>query len=672
MAKIPTPQQTKYIFYKDTRIIAIIIAFIAITLQVAEFTKTPVLYTIHAYTIGILFGQYSAFFYFYCLLISITILVKPIRFLKFIQLTQWSYWLFSLSLMTALVTWFYYVNNLSLNGNSIGTGAWRQSFGLWWHNFTNLKTHSIWYPSTPDAGIIGALLYSSLAFFSTTVVTAISYSIMACLAFSVMITGTWIGLYKNILKYKKRFLSRKNNLSIISHNSPFISLDNEFDDVVNNDVDVPLPFEDVSILDSDTTSNTSAPVPNKKVWNKYNLINPLSVLKQKSTSHTQINQMQSQIDSKKHALNNLFKTFSLDAKIVDTIIGPTLTKFIIKTGSTINLRKFEQVSQNIKMVLESKEIRMELPIPGKALIGIEFANSKRSVVTFFEVFKDLRTSDSSLAVALGQTIEGKSILLNVNETPHLLIAGATGSGKSVSINTIIASLIMTKSPKDLRLLLIDPKFVELNIYENIPHLLSPIITDSARAAHDLNVIVNIMESRYKRMAELKVRQIEKYNLVAKAQNLEHWPYIVIVIDELADLMAVSAKSVETSIQRLTQKARAAGIHLILATQRPSTNVVTGVIKANIPSRIAFSVSSGVDSKVILDHVGAEKLIGQGDMLMSLYGQYIERAQGAFLSNQEIAKIVREAKKYGKPDYYPELLEHDSDEEDDHNYSFEGY
>jgi S-DNA-T family DNA segregation ATPase FtsK/SpoIIIE len=224
---------------------------------------------------------------------------------------------------------------------------------------------------------------------------------------------------------------------------------------------------------------------------------------------------------KKNELNKLFATFGLNAKVVDTIYGPTITKFIVKPAPGINLKKFENIHQNIKMVLETKEIRMELPIPGKALIGIEFANQKRELVTFFEVFKDIGKSNSPLPVALGKSIEGKSIILNIDETPHLLIAGATGSGKSIAVNTIIASIIMNKSPKDVRFVLIDPKFVEFTAFKNIPHLLAPIITDSKKASHDLNVLVEIMEARYKTMGKLGVRKLEQYNALAATKKLEH-------------------------------------------------------------------------------------------------------------------------------------------------------
>lgn len=653
-------EKSKYIFYKDSRLISIIIILTALVLQIGAFTHTPVLVTIHTYSVGILFGRYSTFFYLYCLLMVVTIIFQNIRILHIIKLTQLTYWFFSLSLMTALVTWFYYTSNLSINTSSLGTGAFKQSFKLWWNNY-NSPSSSWWDHSTPDAGVIGALLYSIVASFSTTIVTAIIYSCLAILGFSLIVTGTWIGLYRNIILHAKNTKNKvqKNEDSIVNRESPFISIDDNFKDD-NKKSSVILPFCDVSELEGKPAIK----------WDPYPKIDPEKVLD--TIKNDPLIDLANNVSEHKRAINNLFTTFNIDAHVVDAIVGPTLTKLIIKTSSNTNLKKIANIQQNIKMVLETKEVRMQLPIPGKALIGIEYPNKKRKLVSFKEVLKDKRKIISPLSIPLGKSIDGKTFILNINETPHLLIAGATGSGKSTSINIIIISLIMNISPKDLRLVLIDPKFVEFVSYKNIPHLLAPIITDSMKAAYTLKMIVNIMEDRYKIMSKHNVKKIEQYNAIAKTKKLEHWPYIVIVIDELADLMSISSKLVETSIQRLTQKARAIGIHLILATQRPSTNVVTGVIKANIPSRIAFSVSASIDSRVILDEVGAEKLIGHGDMLISLYGKYMERVQCAFISNSEIEKVVQAVAKYGKPNFDSRLLDEYDTNDDIFSDNIEGY
>jgi len=647
----------KYVFYKDSRLLAVIIIFVALLLQIGALTQTPGLVTIHTFSVGILFGAYSPFFYFYCLLMASTFLFKNIRILHVIKLTQITYWIFAFSLMAALVSWFYYTGNDAISNSSLGATPFKQTFGLWWKNYNGPEW---WNHSTPDAGVIGALLFSIIASFTTTFGAAITYSCLAVLGFSLILTGTWVGLYRNIFIYAKKAKKddKKSNDSIINKKKPFIAIEDDFKNEKPKS-NAPLPFRDVSDLEEKPPTE----------WEPYPKIDPEQVLK--AVKHDPLIELANNVSKQKQAINKLFVTFNIDAKVVDAIVGPTLTKLIIKTSSNTNLNKIASIQQNIKMVLESKEVRMELPIPGKALIGIEFANKKRKIVSFKEVLKDIRTDHTPLPVPLGKSIDGKTFVVHINETPHMLMAGATGSGKSVAINIIVASLIMNISPKDLRLVLIDPKYVEFGSYKNIPHLLAPIITDSKKATHTLITMVNIMENRYKIMSKYNVRKIEQYNEVAKSKKLEHWPYIVIIIDELADLMTTSSKLVETSIQRLTQKARAAGIHLILTTQRPSTNVVTGVIKANIPSRIAFLVSAGVDSKVILDAVGAEKLIGHGDMLISLYGKHIERIQCAFISQIEIEKIVRIVKKYGKPKFDSQLLNWDDTNESILNDDIEG-
>ena len=301
------------------------------------------------------------------------------------------------------------------------------------------------------------------------------------------------------------------------------------------------------------------------------------------------------------------------------------------------------------MMLQARSIRIQAPIPGKALIGIEIPNRYPSLVDFKSVIKlqPKEQRKNPLSCAIGKDIEGNPAWLEINKTPHMLVAGATGSGKSVCINTIISSIILHAKPDEVRLLLVDPKMVEFTPFKNIPHLLAPIITDPKVATYALAQAVEDMESRYKLLAEAGVRKIEDYN--AKVKKSQRLPYIVIIIDELADLMMVASKDVETSIARITQKARAAGIHLILATQRPSTDVVTGLIKSNIPTRISFAVPTSIDSRTILDSMGAEKLLGKGDMLVKASGIGFERYQGAFIDDDELELIVEQAK--NKPNQF---------------------
>ncbi len=358
--------------------------------------------------------------------------------------------------------------------------------------------------------------------------------------------------------------------------------------------------------------------------------------------------------SEKHieTLNELFDSFKVKATANSYIVGPTVTKFLIHPSPGVLLNKISNLKDNLKLILAAKTIRIEAPIPGTSFVGIEVPNVNCQTVTIKEVITNLEIDDelNPLAIGLGKDISGKIVVLDISKAPHLLIAGATGSGKSVCINGIISSILMKATPEQVRLILIDPKKVELTSYEGVPHLLSPIINDPEKAAYILDQIVVEMEERYQVMAQHKVRNIDAYNKLAETEGLATWPSIVIVIDELSDLMVTSSKEVEKSIIRITQKARASGIHLIVSTQRPSTNVITGLIKANLPSRIAFAVSSQVDSRTIIDFNGAETLIGNGDMLFSLFGKELIRVQGTYISDDEIDEIIEFSKEQGDPQY----------------------
>ena len=309
------------------------------------------------------------------------------------------------------------------------------------------------------------------------------------------------------------------------------------------------------------------------------------------------------------------------------------------------------LSNDIALNLAAKDVRIEAPIPGKSLIGIEIPNTVNELVTMKEVFVN-DEDNSPLSVALGKDVSGESIFTRIDKTPHLLIAGSTGSGKSVCVNTIITSILLKNKPDKVKLIMIDPKTVELSIYDGIPHLLTSVVTDPVKAADVLHKVVLEMENRYREFARARVRNMEGYNkIAAKDPDYKELPYIVVIIDELADLMMVSSKEVEESIARIAQKARAAGIHMIIATQRPSVDVITGVIKTNIPSRIAFAVSSSIDSRTILDKSGAETLLGKGDMLFAPIGANKPiRVQGAFISDNEVEKLVEFVKAQREPEY----------------------
>ena len=341
-------------------------------------------------------------------------------------------------------------------------------------------------------------------------------------------------------------------------------------------------------------------------------------------------------------LQQTLHNFGVGVTVTNISCGPSVTRYELLPEQGVKVSKIVGLTDDIKLSLAAADIRIEAPIPGKSAIGIEIPNETISMVTLREVLESSRFSESKspVSVGLGKDITGTAIIADLSKMPHLLIAGQTGAGKSVCINSIITSILYKASPQEVRLILVDPKKVELNVYNGIPHLLTPVVTDPKKAAGALQFVVRKMEERYETFAKRKVKDIVRYNEVAAEAGEELMPRIVVIVDELNDLMLVARGEVEDSVMRIAQLARAAGIYLILATQRPSVNVITGVIKANIPSRIAFAVASGFDSKTILDTGGAEKLVGKGGMLFHLNGEPKPvRVQGAFVGEQEVEKVV---------------------------------
>ena len=358
------------------------------------------------------------------------------------------------------------------------------------------------------------------------------------------------------------------------------------------------------------------------------------------------------IDNVNH-LENVLKQFGIDAKVVNYEYGPTITRYEITIPAGVKVSKVTSLSDDIAMNLAAESIRIEAPIPGKNTIGIETPNKIKEPVHFSNIIQNKELEKGELNVILGKDIVGRDKIIDITKMPHLLIAGQTGSGKSVAVNTLIATLISKKSEKEVKFIMVDPKMVELMPYNDIPHLLVPVIIDPQQAAIALKWAVNEMENRYKQLMENGVRNIKSYNSL---KYVEKMPYIVIIIDELADLMMVASGSVEESIARIAQKARAVGIHLVVATQRPSTDVITGMIKANLPSRISFALRSQIDSRTILDSAGAEKLLGQGDMLLLENGSSkLERIQGAFISDEEVTNLTSMLKSSRKVKYRDEIL-----------------
>lgn len=428
------------------------------------------------------------------------------------------------------------------------------------------------------------------------------------------------------------------------------SLDNNTKKSIFMDVEQPDDHEvqeDQLVEEKQTTSasaysrSTSSQISGTK---KPYRLPPLSLL-QPMGPRQRSGANQTAANEKGARLIEILGNFDIDAELMATHIGPAVTKFEVKPDSNVKVSKISSVSDNIKMELAARDIRIEAPIPGRNAVGIEIPNVEPTPVRMMELVRSVpnELKDIKTLFILGKDLMGKPVYCNLHKMPHLLIAGATGAGKSVCMNTIITSFLLRTTPDEVKLLLIDPKKVEFTPYQKIPHLIGPVISDAAEASRALKVVVLMMEERYEIFSRTQVRNIDTYNEKIKQfpeENLKAMPYIVVIIDELADLMAVAGKEVELSIQRITQLARAAGIHLIVATQRPSTDVITGIIKANIPSRIAFSVSSGIDSRTILDSIGAERLLGNGDMLYLPIGDpSATRLQGVYVTDDEVHKIA---------------------------------
>ena len=396
----------------------------------------------------------------------------------------------------------------------------------------------------------------------------------------------------------------------------------------------------------------------KQTLNKKYVFPPVSLL-EKGVKNKNIESAR-QLKETALKLQETLKTFGVNVTVTDISQGPSVTRFELQPEAGVRVNKIVGLADDIKMNLAASDIRIEAPIPGKAAVGIEVPNKENQAVALRDLFesKEFKDFSSKLAFAVGKDIAGKTVVTDIAKMPHLLIAGATGSGKSVCINTIIMSLIYKAKPEEVQMIMIDPKIVELSIYNGIPHLMIPVVTDPKKAAAALNWAVAEMTNRYKKFAEAGVRDLKGYNKLAENDpEKQVLPQLVVIVDELADLMMVSANEVEDAICRLTQLARAAGIHLIIATQRPSVDVITGLIKANMPSRVAFAVSSGVDSRTILDINGAEKLLGKGDMLFYPQG-YTKpaRMQGAFVSDKEVQAVTDFLRNQGIETSYGEEIE----------------
>lgn len=500
-------------------------------------------------------------------------------------------------------------------------------------------------------GIIGAVF--SYAFYSLfkdgtniVIITLGLLGLILCFNFSIY---DLLNEIKNKTKEKMHDIKEKHN-SNLEHKKEKkeeVSVNNSVNDtkentgvVIANASDITHEKE-VKEEEDDIPINHNIEEKETNVVNKNYRLPPLGILKTVKNVNNKDNELYAKEAIQK--LEETLKVFEITGKVVQVNIGPSVTQYELELKTGTKVSKLLSIQKEIALALAAKDVRIQAPIPGKNTIGIELPNKVNSSVSFKEVLSCIPPVDekSVLAVGLGKDIMGKVRWMEINSTPHLLVAGATGSGKSVCMNCIIASILMRARPDQVKLVMVDPKKVELSMYNGIPHLLAPVVTDPKKASIALKNIVAEMEKRYDILEHTKNKNIKGYNEFCETHpEYQKMPYIVVIIDELADLMLVAAKEVEDSIMRITQMARAAGIHLIVATQRPSTDVITGVVKANIPSRISFAVSSSIDSRTILDMTGAEKLLGKGDMLFKPMGENVpQRIQGAFVSEEELQKLV---------------------------------
>lgn len=564
-----------------------------------------------------------------------------------------------------------------------------------WDNFLSYISGQVSSGQT-GGGMIGAIIftfcYYLFSFTGAKIVSAFSIIIGILFITEMSIGELTNKLYKQLKKFaaamreqageaKEKRLARKED-KLLSKEATAVETEteSEIEPLINDFTEVAYgtkaqtdaKIEESQEIDSDEEEDDDidvVPALSSAETENHDYILPSLELLAKPTKNNQQYE-KSHVQATVRKLERTFHSFGVKAKVTKVNVGPAVTKYEVYPEAGVKVSKIVSLHDDLALALAAKDIRIEAPIPGKSAVGIEVPNKEIAMVSLREVMDDsINNKASKLLVALGRDISGDAVTTELNKMPHLLIAGATGSGKSVCVNGIITTLLMRTKPHEVKMMMIDPKKVELNVYNGIPHLLAPVVTDPKKASRALKKIVSEMERRYDLFSETGTRNIQgyneyvrKYNLTADDQQPE-LPFIVVLVDELADLMMVASNDVEDAITRLAQMARAAGIHLIIATQRPSVDVITGVIKANIPSRIAFSVSSQTDSRTILDSGGAEKLLGRGDMLFLPVGSSKPiRVQGAFLSDEEVERIVDHCIDQQKASYQEEMIPEDTNDE----------
>ena len=605
----------------------------------------------------------------YIVFLFVLLILESYVFLKgdwpeFFSTRMLGLYLFVIGLLT-LMHWEF----ISLNDASINT-IFEETVNQLKLGFQSMMdTGAIAESINVGGGIIGGIFAISFAklfsYLGMQIVTIVFMVVGLCMFTGFSIVEFTRNRLDDLEEAKNNRVKERDNEDKLTSKKVKISNGNEIDEtdkqVVKNidelkKMSVQTNKEDKEVISSNSVVNPSYQLPTLDILNKPSQ-------KNNTTDNAAI-------EANISKLENVLKSFGVEAKVVEVHVGPTVAQYELEIASGTRVNKITTLSREIALALSKKDVRIEAPIPGKSTVGVEFANDKPLSVSFYEILASRtmqQAKDKKLMVPLGKSIMGEIGVCEINKMPHLLIAGTTGAGKSVCVNGIICSILMRAKPDEVKLAMIDPKMVELSCYNKIPHLVRDVVTDPKEAAVLLQKMVAEMEKRYRTFASTRTKNIESYNDYVEKYNRKHsdepldkMPYIVIIIDELSDLMMVAAKEVEDSILRITQKARAAGMHLIVATQRPSTEVITGLIKANIPSRISFAVSNGIDSRTILDQTGAEKLLGKGDMLYLPIGTNTPtRIQGSFITDAEIQRIIDFTKNQQAASYDDSLLKLDS-------------
>ena len=606
-----------------------------------------------------LFGTYYIVLILFVLLIGAYMLFKR-KMPKFFNNKLIGFYIVMIVILTC--AHFGYIENIS-NVKEIVTNFFENYLDY----INTIKvSNSVTEFTTPSigGGIIGAL--SLLLFYflfdrTGTIIVLVVLGIFGCIMLFDITIADVLDKIKNIfrsLKVSKKEKREEINVTTIDDNEEDISLKKEDidDKVIITSIDeikskhVKQESFEVQKAEVEEVENSAYRLP------KFDILNPIKVEKKVNSNDFTMNN--------KQILERVLNDFDIKAKVVEIHVGPAVTQYELTVPSGTKVSRISSINKEIALALAAKDVRIEAPIPGKNTVGIEIPNQHIMSVPIREILESTsnqKTGDNIL-VALGKDLMGNPIVADIAKMPHLLVAGSTGSGKSVCVNSMICSILMRYKPSDVKLVLVDPKKVELSNYNGTPHLLCPVVTDPKKASITLQKIVGEMEKRYEMFSDHGVKKISEYNTLIEKENKRHpetaqpkMSYIVVIIDELADLMLVASKEVEDSIMRITQMARAAGIHLIVATQRPSTDIITGVVKANIPSRISFAVASQIDSRTILDSAGAEKLLGRGDMLYLPMGENTPlRIQGCFISDEEINNLINYCSKQINVKYDEEL------------------